>query len=98
MAAAAREVGDVAAASGIDLRADPAELAFEVAAATAGNRSSMLQDLDRGAPTEIDAMCGAVVREGRRLGMATRVNERLWRAVREREGRPLPAAAAAPVA
>lgn len=98
MAAAAREVGAVAAARGIDLQADPAELALEVAAATAGNRSSMLQDLDRGAPTEIDALCGAVVQEGRRLGIATRVNESLWGAVREREGRPLPAAAAAPVA
>lgn len=96
MAAAAREVGAVAAARGIDLQADPSELAFDVAAATAGNRSSMLQDLDRGATTEIDAMCGAVVIEGRRLGVATPVNEGLWRAVREREGRPLPAPLAAP--
>jgi 2-dehydropantoate 2-reductase len=85
MAAAAREVATVAAARGIALEADPSALAFEVAAATAGNRSSMLQDLDRGAPTEIDALCGAVVMEGRRLGVATPVNESLWRAVRERE-------------
>jgi 2-dehydropantoate 2-reductase len=98
MAAAAREVGAVAAARGIDLQADPSELAFEVAAATSGNRSSMLQDLDRGAATEIDALCGAVVMEGRRLGIATPVNETLWRAVREREGRPLAAAVPAPVA
>jgi 2-dehydropantoate 2-reductase len=98
MAAAAREVGAVAAARGIDLRSDPSELAREVAAATAGNRSSMLQDLDRGAETEIDALCGAVVTEGRRLGVGTPVNELLWRAVREREGRPVPAAVAAPVA
>ena len=94
MAAAAREVGAVAAARGIELQTDPSQLAFEVAAATAGNRSSMLQDLDRGATTEIDALCGAVVIEGRRLGVATPVNEGLWRAVREREGRPLAALAA----
>ena len=29
------------------------------------NRSSMLQDVERGARTEIDALCGAVCREGR---------------------------------
>lgn len=88
-AAAAHEVAAVARARGIDLAADAAELAFEVAAGTAGNRSSMLQDLDRGAMTEIDAMCGAVVAEGRRLGVRTPVNEALWHAVREREGRPV---------
>jgi 2-dehydropantoate 2-reductase len=58
----------------------------------------MLQDLDRGGATEIDAMCGAVVTEGRRLGVPTPVNEALWRAVREREGRPLAASLAAPLA
>lgn len=94
MAAAAREVGAVAAARGIDLQVDPADLAFEVAMATAGNRSSMLQDLDRGAVTEIDAMCGAVVTEGRAAGVPTPVNDGLWRAVREREGRPLAATVA----
>jgi 2-dehydropantoate 2-reductase len=80
MAAAAREVEAVAAARGIAL-SGTAEAAAEVAAGTAANRSSMLQDLDRGAPTEIDSLCGAVVREGRRLGVATPVNERLWREV-----------------
>jgi 2-dehydropantoate 2-reductase len=85
MAAAAREVGAVAAAAELDLGVDPAELARSVALATAGNRSSMLQDLDRGAPTEVDAIQGAVVRAGRRLGVPTPVNERLWRAVRARE-------------
>jgi 2-dehydropantoate 2-reductase len=94
VAAAAREVGAVAAAKGIALGADPAELAFDVAARTAGNRSSMLQDLDRGAATEIDALCGAVVAEGSALGVPTPVNAALWREVREREGRPLPVAGA----
>jgi 2-dehydropantoate 2-reductase len=84
MDAAAREVQAVAAARGI-LLDDAAAAARAVAAWTAGNRSSMLQDLDRGARTEIDALCGAVVREGRRLGVATPVNERLWREVEARE-------------
>jgi 2-dehydropantoate 2-reductase len=85
LADAAREVGAVAAACGIDLAADPAELAVSVATKTATNRSSMLQDFDRGSPTEIDALCGAVVREGRRRGVPTPVNESLWQQVRIRE-------------
>jgi 2-dehydropantoate 2-reductase len=95
VAAGTREVGAVAAAKGIDLGADPAELAFDVAARTAGNRSSMLQDLERGATTEIDALCGAVVSEAAALGVPTPVNAALWREVREREGRPLAAPAGA---
>jgi 2-dehydropantoate 2-reductase len=85
MTAAAREVEDVARARGVGLQG-AATMAREVAARTAGNRSSMLQDLDRGARTEIDALCGAVVREGRRLGVPTPVNERLWREVEALEG------------
>jgi 2-dehydropantoate 2-reductase len=82
---AAREVAAVAAARGLDLGEDPAALAGHVAQATAENRSSMLQDLERGAPTEIEAINGAVAREGRRLGVPTPVNEALAEAVRARE-------------
>ncbi len=85
----AREVGSVAAVEGVRLERDPAGTALEVAEATAGNRSSMLQDLARGAQTEIDALNGAVTAEGRRLAVATPVNERLFRLVRAREGRPV---------
>jgi 2-dehydropantoate 2-reductase len=80
MTAAADEVAAVAAARGTPI-ADAAGAALEIARVTAGNRSSMLQDLERGARTEIDALSGAVVREGRRLGVAVPVNERLWRDV-----------------
>lgn len=81
MGAAAREVQAVAQAMGIDLGLDAAELAEDVARKTKANRSSMLQDMDRGARTEIDAIAGAVVREGRRLGIPTPVNAALWEAV-----------------
>ena len=83
----AREVVDVALARGIELGPDAPELALAVAARTGANRSSMLRDLERGVATEIDALCGAVAREGLRLGVATPLNLRLWREVREREGR-----------
>ena len=94
--AAAREVGAVAQARGTPVEGDPAEAALAVATSTAQNRSSMLQDLDRGAATEVDFINGAVCREGRRVGVATPVNDRLWRAIRERQGLtdPLPGTAA----
>jgi 2-dehydropantoate 2-reductase len=86
--AAAREVAAVAAALGFPLDQDGAEIALEVARATAGNRSSMLQDLERGVATEIDALNGAVVREGRRVGVPTPVNEALWTEILARQGTP----------
>jgi len=83
MEAAARETAAVAQAQGIVLPfADPAARAREVAARTASNRSSMLQDVLRGGPTEIEAISGAVVCEGRRLGVPTPINETLWHLVR----------------
>jgi 2-dehydropantoate 2-reductase len=41
----------------------------------------MLQDTDRGAPTEIDAINGAVVRAGEAVGVETPVNTALWQAI-----------------
>ena len=38
-------------------------------------KCSMLQDLERGRRTEIDAINGSIVRQGRRLGVPTPVNE-----------------------
>lgn len=61
---------------------DPVAETLQVARRTAANRSSMLQDLLRGAPTEIDAICGAVVRHGEELGVPTPVNRTLWQLVR----------------
>jgi 2-dehydropantoate 2-reductase len=81
--AAAREVAAVARARGVALPGDAAVDALSVARRTVGNRSSMLQDLDRGAPTEIEFLNGAVESEGRRLGVPTPVNAQLARQVRE---------------
>jgi 2-dehydropantoate 2-reductase len=83
MERAAAECADVAEARGVRLPfTDPAAQAREVARCTAGNQSSMFQDLLRGAPTEIDAINGAVAREGRRLGRPAPVNEVLWQLVK----------------
>lgn len=83
MVQAAMECAAVAAVKGIHMvSVDPAARVKEVAKNTAYNKSSMLQDILRGAPTECDAINGAVAREGKRLGVATPVNNTLWRLVR----------------
>jgi len=83
MAAAARETAAVAAARGVRIPyADVAARVLEVARLTTSNRSSMLQDVLRGAPTEIDAICGAVTQMGEELGIPTPVNRVLWKLVR----------------
>lgn len=55
--------------------------------ATHDHRSSMLQDLERGRRTEVDAINGAVWRRGAERGIATPVNETLTRLIRLRERR-----------
>ena len=75
----ARETAAVAAALGISLPfADPVSAVESVALRTAANHSSMLQDVQRGAQTEIDAICGAVVSTGEQVGIATSVNRVMW--------------------
>ena len=78
----ANEVAAVAAAQDITLAfPDPVAAVENVAERTATNNSSMLQDVQRGAPTEIDAICGAVVRYGEEVGVATPANQTLLQLV-----------------
>jgi 2-dehydropantoate 2-reductase len=83
MQEAASEAALVAAAKGIRLPYDDPEDAVEaVAKNTASNISSMLQDVLRGTPTEIDAINGAIIRESEKVGLLAPVNRILWRLVR----------------
>ncbi len=53
---------------------------------TASNRGSMLQDLDRGRRTEIDAITGAIVRTASKHGIPVPLNQALSAIVKAREG------------
>jgi len=83
MQKAAEETARVAEANGVKLPyPDPVEQVEGVARRTASNSSSMLQDIRRGAPTEVDAINGAVVQVADRLGVPVPVNRTLWNLVR----------------
>jgi 2-dehydropantoate 2-reductase len=82
MKALADETAAVASAQRVRLPfSNPIEAAESVARKTAANHSSMFQDVRRGAPTEIDAICGAVARAGKRHGVPTPVNRVCWQLV-----------------
>ncbi|MFA5255398.1 MAG: ketopantoate reductase C-terminal domain-containing protein, partial [Candidatus Omnitrophota bacterium] len=54
---------------------DPIQKVESVCKATGANVSSMLQDVLSAKRTEIDYMNGAIVRQGKALGIPTPVNE-----------------------
>ena len=87
MAQAVAEAAAVCQAKGISLPYDdPLGRVQEVARATATNRASMLQDVLRGAPTEIGVINEAIVREGKRLSIPTPINEFIVTTIRAIEG------------
>jgi 2-dehydropantoate 2-reductase len=78
MDGAVQEAAAVAAAKGIALAyPDPVGHTRQVCRATAENVNSMLQDVLRRRRTEVDAINGAVAREGDGVGVATPVNDLL---------------------
>jgi 2-dehydropantoate 2-reductase len=85
----ARETEDVGVARGARLEAgEGAQAAERACRLTAENRSSMLQDVSAGRRTEIDDICGAVVREAEAAGRSATLNRALTWLVREVAGQP----------
>jgi 2-dehydropantoate 2-reductase len=64
---------------------DPLATVYDVASKTGANRSSMLQDFDKGRQTEIDFMNGAIVRDAAELGISAPVNRTITRLIKALE-------------
>ncbi len=76
--AAMIEAANVAIADGVDLANFDYQVELDsVLKATASNRCSMLQDVMAGRVTEIDSLCGEVVRLGEEYGVPTPLNQQL---------------------
>lgn len=83
---AVSEAAAVARAAGVGIGdGEAAALVESVARGTAGNVSSMHQDIAAGRRTEIDFICGYVAREGARLGVPTPANEKLLELIHNAE-------------
>ncbi|CAA6691389.1 MULTISPECIES: ketopantoate reductase family protein [unclassified Lentimonas] len=79
------EVAVLAKASGITLPADTqAQLMAKIDSYPAVAKASMLQDLERGRPLELDAMHGTVVRLGKTLGVPTPANQFIYSTLKSR--------------
>jgi 2-dehydropantoate 2-reductase len=86
MKAAVEEACAVAKAKGIRFEVDdPLDHTVRIARRTAANRSSMLQDVTAKRPTEISVINGAIVEEGKKLGIPTPVNAVLTNLVLTRQ-------------
>jgi 2-dehydropantoate 2-reductase len=79
---AAREAQQVARAAGVPLAGDLEARLSQVCSLTAANRSSMLQDVLAGRPTEIEALNAQVTARGAALGLPTPVNQVLTQLLR----------------
>ncbi|MDR3573878.1 MAG: 2-dehydropantoate 2-reductase [Anaerolineaceae bacterium] len=86
--AVVKEGAAVAKAKGIEfMAADILGHVRDIARSTYANKSSMRQDIERGARTEINAINGAIVREGKQLAIPTPVNDTLTKLVQVIEKR-----------
>lgn len=84
--AASAEVVAIANAKGIAAKLEAVHAKIDEALAHHGpHKPSMLQDVEAGRPTEIEALCGTAEREGAALGIPTPMNQALAALVRLKE-------------
>jgi 2-dehydropantoate 2-reductase len=75
----------VAAASGIELHDDPWEMNVLATKRGSAHFPSMLEDVEAGRPTEVELINGSLVREAKRLGVATPLHDTVYTLVRGKE-------------
>ncbi len=85
--AAVLEAAQVALAGGIKVASDPVGMTIDVCRKTAGNISSMLQDIRHGRGTEVEAINGVIVRQAAARGIPVPTNTMLWAEVKTVEGK-----------
>ena len=73
----------VAKAAGIELREDP--WAMNKIGAMTNHPPSMLYDVRRQLPTEVDFLSGAIAREGQRVGVPTPLHTAVYRLIKAKE-------------
>lgn len=83
--AAVQEAAQVALAAGITVAVDPVAMTLDVCRGTAANISSMLQDIRRQRPTEVEAINGAIVRQAAIFGISVPTNQALLAGVKALE-------------
>ncbi len=71
----------VSRAERVRLAGDPRRLWQRILLSTSGNKSSMLQDIERGKMTEIRQLNGAILSRGKTRGVETPTNEILTKLV-----------------
>lgn len=80
------EAAAVAEAEGISLD-NPWKTVLDIAEKTSSNKSSMLQDIEKGKKTEINQITGEIVRRARGVGISVPVNNALLELIRSMEKR-----------
>ncbi len=89
MEAAMREVVILAQAKGVRLEMSEIDHWYTILRKLhPDNKTSMLQDIDAGRETEVDAFAGKMVALGRECGIPTPVNELLYHAIKVIEAQP----------
>jgi 2-dehydropantoate 2-reductase len=75
----------VAAAAGVTLGEDPWEMNVLATQRGSAHYPSMLEDVDKRRPTEVDMITGALVREANRLGVPVPLHETMYRLIKAKE-------------
>jgi 2-dehydropantoate 2-reductase len=84
---AVAEIVAVAESCGVPLGADAtARIVAAIDALPADMRPSLLLDLERRGPTEIEVLSGAIARRGRQHGVATPIHDTAWAAIAAARG------------
>jgi 2-dehydropantoate 2-reductase len=75
----------IAAAAGVELHDDPWEMNVLATKRGSAHYPSMLEDVDRRRPTEVDTITGALVREAEKHGVDAPLHTAMYRLVKARE-------------